>query len=103
VSEGGDRGGGGGGEVEEAGLAVGRQGEEAVAGHGERLDELAAAAVPVERRPEGGVDGNIDLTGITGREPDTLEFSELKADKEGAISAVVRGAREAGDIISGSV
>jgi hypothetical protein len=40
------------------------------------------------------------LAGVTGRDPDALEFSVLVADEKGAVGATVLGARETGDIIS---
>jgi hypothetical protein len=76
-------GGNGGGDVEETGSAAGGEGQEAVAGRGEGFDQVAV--VVAEGGAEGGVDGEIDLTGDTGGEPDALEFSVLKADKEGAV------------------
>ena len=96
-------GGNGGGEVEEAGLAVHRQGQEAVAGKGERLDQFATEMMVVQGGSERGVDGKIELTGVTGRNLDALEFSVLKADEEGAVGAVVRGASDTSDIIPGCV
>jgi len=43
------------------------------------------------------------LAGITGRNPDALEFSVLKANKERAVGAVILGAHETGDIIPGRI
>jgi hypothetical protein len=57
----------------------------------------------IEGGSEGGVDRKIDLAGVTGRDPDALEFSVLKADEERAVGAAVLGAREAGDIIPGRI
>lgn len=89
------------GDVEKPGFAVARQGEEAVAGHGERFYQVAIMVI--EGGPEGGVDRKIELAGVTGRDPDALEFSVLKADEERAVGAAVLGAREAGDIIPGRI
>lgn len=48
-----------------------------------------------------GVDRRVDLAGDTGRNPDALKISVLKADKERAIGATVLGAHETGDIVPG--
>ena len=98
-------GGGGGwcgrGDVEKTGFAVGRQGEEAVAGDGEGFYEVAI--MEIEGGSEEGVDGKINLAGVAGREPDALEFAVLKADEERAVGAAVLGAREAGDVVPGRI
>jgi hypothetical protein len=44
------------------------------------------AIMEIEGGSEGGVDRKIDLAGVTGREPDTLEFAVLEAN-EGVQSA----------------
>jgi hypothetical protein len=50
--------------------------------------------------PRCDVDGNIELTGVTGWNPDSVEFAVLETDKECAVRAAVRDGSEAGDIIS---
>ena len=57
----------------------------------------------IEGGLEGGVDRKIELARVTGRDPDALEFSVSKADKERAVGAAVLGACEAGDIIPGRI
>jgi hypothetical protein len=97
-----DRGGGcGRGDVEKTGFAIGRQGQEAVAGDGEGFYEVAI--MEIEKGSEGGIDRKIDLAGVTGRESDALEFAVLEADKERAVGAAVLGARKAGDVVPGCI
>jgi hypothetical protein len=57
----------------------------------------------IEGGSEGGVDRKIDLAGVTGREPDALEFAVLEADKERAVGATILGARKAGDVVPGRI
>jgi hypothetical protein len=55
----------------------------------------------IEGGTKRGVDRKVDLAGVTGRKPDALEFSVLKANEECAIVSTVFGAHETGDIIPG--
>ena len=58
----------------------------------------------IEGGSEGGVNTRkIDLAGVTGREPDVLEFAVLKADEERAVSTAVLGTCEAGDVVPGRI
>jgi hypothetical protein len=100
-------GGGRGGEVEKTGFAVRRHGEEDVAGDGEGLDQFAIVTVERGAGWHGCVavvvDRKVDLTGVTGRDPEALEFSVFETDKECAVRAAIRDASEAGDITPGRV
>ena len=85
------------GNVERTGFAVGRQGQEAVARDGEGFYEVTI--MEIEGGSEGGVDRKINLAGVTGREPDALEFAVLEANEECAVGTAVLGARKTGDVI----
>ena len=94
------KGGGRGGQVEKTGFAVGRYGQQDVAGDGEGFDQFAVVVGEGGAGRRGGVavDGKVDLTGVTGRDPEALEFSVFETEKKCAVCATIRDASEAGDI-----